>query len=115
MSSIVRNIVDIKAVGAKSKTHSVTPNGIGFWVESGASGERYHVRLSPIASCNCKWGEYRPRNTPSGCSHVQSVIAFEAAADGYSVTARASSEDVSHLHRKTQVIGNGIQVTLRRV
>lgn len=107
-------ITNVQEVGKKSRTHTVTPNGRGFYVDSGSSGEQYYVRLQPQPSCTCRWAQYQPPGRPVACSHVQAVVRFVAGQDGYSVTARPQDQDVSHLHRKARVIGNGVQVTLRR-
>ena len=113
MASVPRNITNIQVVSLKSRTHKVSPNGRGYFVTSGASGSWYYVKLDPIASCTCKWAEFQPKGKPIGCSHVQSVVVYCSEQDGYTVKARAESDDVAHLHRKTLVIGNGVQVTMR--
>lgn len=114
MLSVPRNITNIQVVSLKSRTHKVSPNGRGYFVTSGASGSRYHVKLDPIASCARRWAEYQPEGKPIGCSHVQSAVAYRYQNDGYKVKARAEGDNVTHLHRKTLVIGNGVQVTMRR-
>lgn len=110
-----KNITNIKSVSKKSKTHEVTRTNRGYQVISGSSNKAYFVTLSPIASCNCNWAKYQPQHKPVACSHVQSVIAYEAAQDGYNVTARAQDADTSNLHRKEIELGNGVKFTARRI
>lgn len=109
------HITNHTAVSAKSKTHQVKSAGEHrYLVTSGASGEQYTVVLFPLATCTCNWAKYRPMGTPSGCSHVQAVIRAMARGEGYSVTSRPITQDVSHLHRATRVFGDGVKFTYRK-
>ncbi len=111
---MARDITNIKTVAKKAKKNTVRKGIRGYVVTSSTSGKQYTVNLYPIASCNCEWAYYQPEGKPVACSHVQAVVAFVAAEEGYTTVARASTEDVRHLHRKVQRIGNGVKVTLRR-
>lgn len=108
-------ITDIKKVSGKSRTHDVEERAGGYAVTSGASGQKYFVRLSPVASCTCKWAEYHEPGMPVACSHVMAARQFVAQKNGYRAKFRQIDEAVDHLHRKTERIGNGVQLTLRKV
>lgn len=112
---MAHQITNIQSTTKKAKTHQVRRSISGSWlVTSGSSGTTYRVRLEPLASCTCDWAKYRPQDQACGCSHVQAVVAFEAEIAGYSATIRSQAESTSHLHRKTEQIGDGIKVTLRK-
>lgn len=112
---MLRQITNVDKLNDKRKTHQVQPNGRGFWVTSGSSGERYYVRLEPQPSCTCKWAQHQSPNAPVACSHVQAAAAHVAREEGYRVKARNAEADTSHLHRRELVLGNGVKLTLRRL
>lgn len=52
---------------------------------------------------------------PVACSHVMSAKAYVAKQNGYKAKFRQVGENTKHLHRKTEQIGNGVKLTLRKV
>lgn len=114
---MANQITNIKATNEKASSHLVHKgHGQDHWIViSGSSATKYHVRLAPFTTCTCDWAKFRPEGTPCGCSHVQAAIQFAAKVDGYRATIRSQYEPTDHLHRKTEVVGDGIKVTMRKV
>lgn len=112
MKSINRNAKKIQSKSRQHQVEQVAP--AGFTVTSGSSGEQYRVILNGVASCSCKWGEYRKIGTPCGCSHVLAVMSYLSEQAGYTVMAWASEEEAKKQHRKQLGEIEGLHLTARR-
>ncbi len=115
-----------KSLQSKSRTHTVildNPLVNRYRVISGGSGKEYIVNVfaDGTAGCNCDWATKRSSvdlfesKGTSACSHTIAVFEFRAQGEGYRVSAWSSPEEVVRQHRATQVIGDGLRVTLRRL
>ena len=108
-------ITNIQKVSDKSKGHEVQESLMkGSYLVTSTSGNIYRTRLLPVASCTCDWAKYQKAGHPVACSHVQATLAYAELQKGYRVKMFASNEDVSHHHRRTVNLGNGVKATARK-
>lgn len=123
-----RNIKNVKAVNKKSRGHTVCEvSPMIYEVTSGTSGKYYAVqghnnenRMGKSTyvtyTCSCKWGQYRSNKDAgrSGCSHVQSVVAYlEMERSERTVAAHDDSASADRARRPQINLGDGVIMTTR--
>lgn len=111
-----------KQLQSKSRKHNVVlvnPETNHYQVTSGTSAKVYNVNLfnDGTGGCDCEWAKWNAKKdtteagSVSGCSHV--IAALDFAAEDRTVYVWASDTDASRQHNVTQVIGDGLTITMK--
>lgn len=119
-----KQIVNYKPIHTKSDIHSAEQVYGPLWiVTSGASWDRYYVRLHddrPGGTCDCDWGTSGGRSRGRGrykdnsaCSHVQAVMEAVEATKGRRTSAWGDLSQAKRQHRPILDIGDGVVLTSR--
>ena len=111
-----RKIVNIERGDQAAKDCAVRHlYGSLFEVTSATSGEEYIVNTD-AQTCNCKWGQYRPIGTPSGCKHARAVAHWLAAQNGDAIAFHLADADTSKQKRREDLslAEDGLKAVIRK-
>lgn len=111
-------IKEVGKVQQKARQHKVEYLYKDQYKVTSVESGRFYVVQANINKCTCDRQKFISKVNNGGvnaCSHVQAVMAFKNS--NYQLVARQSSQDISHLHRKTfnELAGDGVVLTGRKV